>query len=95
MAVPSHNDLVNELLGFDGESTVEEVAKELLDAQDPTYVSTRAREILFKTFRRRGKPLGARYQETWDQILTRPGERDQFDCKGRTEHRERAFASFA
>jgi len=42
MAFPSHNDVIMELVGHDGEGTAEEIAGELLDPNDPSYVSAQA-----------------------------------------------------
>jgi len=70
MAVPSRNDLATELVGRDGGHTAEEVAGELLDVQDPTYFCARAREVLFKPFRRRGKPLAPQQNvhDPWQRL---------------------------
>jgi len=73
MAFPSHNDVIMELVGHDGEVTAEEIAGALLDPNDPSYVSAQARETLFRAHRWKGKQLGSRYQESWLNVVTRPG----------------------
>jgi len=46
MAFPSHNDVIMELVGHNGEVTAKEITGALLDSNDPFYVSARARETL-------------------------------------------------